>query len=427
MVRRLIAPLVAQALTSPALRSANRAAQAAGRRLKGARPLVRYFHDPADPYSHLAAQLLQPLITTYPGVRFAGHLVSPPGAGAAPEAEKLKAYARRDAALLARAHGLSFPEGAGAPDPAAVSAAAGALAGGMEANAFAATAIKTGERLWNGMPVSGPPAPSDAFAAGDALRAKLGHYLGATFHFEGEWYWGVDRLPYLEERLAFARRTPQPVTRFLNEGGGPRVDLAGRVSLDFFLSFRSPYTYIAAERVFALVRRHKAALRLRFVLPMVMRGLPVPPPKRLYIVRDTKREAERRGFPFGRIADPVGAGAERGLAVLHHAVRAGKGEAFASAFLKGVFAEGVNAATDRGLLRLAERAGLSQGEVEAALADPGWRAVAEANREELFALGLWGVPSFRVGARAPHWGQDRLWAIENELRAEAAARLPMEA
>jgi 2-hydroxychromene-2-carboxylate isomerase len=48
------------------------------------------------------------------------------------------------------------------------------------------------------------------------------------------------------------------------------------------------------------------------------------------------------------------------------------------------------------------------------LADPGWRGTAERNREELFSLGLWGVPSFRVGDLAV-WGQDRLWAVQEAL------------
>jgi 2-hydroxychromene-2-carboxylate isomerase len=41
--------------------------------------------------------------------------------------------------------------------------------------------------------------------------------------------------------------------------------------------------------------------------------------------------------------------------------------------------------------------------------------MAEANREEMFAGGLWGVPSFRVNDAEPRWGQDRLWAIEQDL------------
>jgi 2-hydroxychromene-2-carboxylate isomerase len=119
--------------------------------------------------------------------------------------------------------------------------------------------------------------------------------------------------------------------------------------------------------------------------------------------------------------DPVGPGVERGLAVLNRATALGRGPDFVESFLSGAFAEAVDATTDEGLLLMAERAGLGAGDVAAALADEGWRAEAEANRQALFAMGLWGVPSFRVGDRPGHWGQDRLWAVEADLRAEAGA------
>jgi 2-hydroxychromene-2-carboxylate isomerase len=64
---------------------------------------------------------------------------------------------------------------------------------------------------------------------------------------------------------------------------------------------------------------------------------------------------------------------------------------------------------------MAKRAGVSDATVKAALADPSWRTTAEANREEMFAGGLWGVPSFRVNEGEARWGQDRLWAIEQDL------------
>ena len=118
---------------------------------------------------------------------------------------------------------------------------------------------------------------------------------------------------------------------------------------------------------------------------------------------------------FGFIADPVGRGAERGLAVLHHAIAAGRGPEFALSFLKGVFADGIDAATDKGLAALATRAGVSGAQVRVALADESWRDVAEANRQEMLAMGLWGVPSFRVDDRPGHWGQDRLFRIEQDL------------
>jgi len=38
----------------------------------------------------------------------------------------------------------------------------------------------------------------------------------------------------------------------------------------------------------------------------------------------------------------------------------------------------------------------------------------------LFELGLWGVPGFRVGD-AGIWGQDRLWAVEDEVLRQSGA------
>jgi len=53
-----------------------------------------------------------------------------------------------------------------------------------------------------------------------------------------------------------------------------------------------------------------------------------------------------------------------------------------------------------------------------ALQNEAWRERAAANREELFAAGLWGVPSFKVGNTVV-WGQDRLWAVHDALKTGA--------
>ncbi len=402
--------IAASIVTSAGVRQAQRLAAATVRPFRGGLN-IHYFHDVGDPYSHLTVQLLERLASAY-GVVVTPHLVSPPDMTAAPETLLLANYAVKDAHLLAAAHGLSFV-GEAPMSELTMQMGQAALAG-VGQNDFAKAATEIGDLLWRGeRPSVGSRDPSAALAAGDALRARLGHYLGATFFFEGEWYWGIDRLPHLERRLA-SRRQGSAVVRQLEATGNANKGKGG--SIDFFLSFRSPYTYLAAARVRQLAEQSGATLRLRFVLPMVMRGLPVPAAKRLYIVRDAKREAERQGMPFGRIADPVGAGAERGLAVLHHAIGDGRGNAFAESFLKGVFADGIDAATDKGLAAIAERAGIGASVVFAALADSSWRAVAEANRAELFSLGLWGVPSFRVNNGRALWGQDRLWAVENELK-----------
>lgn len=419
-MRAWIESQASRLVTSRRLRTAQRSLRAMGRSLMGARPTLHYFHGVADPYSHLAVQLLPRLAAAYP-IDIVPHLVPPPAPEAAPEPDLLAPLALRDAARLAAAHGLAFPEQPQTPAPAAIAALETQLAGVTAPDAFADTALRLGQALWAGAPVpSGQGHPTAALASGAAALAAAGHYLPGVFAFEGECYWGVDRLPHLEARLAPMRQAAAPVVQQL-EAGALAGDVHG-AELHFFLSFRSPYTHVAAARVRRLAERWNARLVLRPVLPMVMRGLPVPLAKRMYIVRDTRREAERLGIDFGRICDPVGAGVERGLAVLHRAIALGRGPAFAESFLAGAFAEGVDATTDKGLQLLAGRAGLTAEDVAAALADDSWRAVAEANREELFAQGLWGVPSFRVAGLPAHWGQDRLWAVEQDLARLAGER-----
>lgn len=123
-----------------------------------------------------------------------------------------------------------------------------------------------------------------------------------------------------------------------------------------------------------------------------------------------------RGIPFGRLNDPVGRPVERGLSLMPLAEKEGRGADYVRSFMHGVWAEGMDAGSDRGLRRIAERAGLRWADAQVALTDDAWRATAEANRQELLSLGLWGVPSFRVGDTAV-WGQDRLWAVRDALLA----------
>lgn len=405
-------------LTSRVYRQLRRSTAALIRRIKGQAPVVHYFHQVDDPYSDLAVRALPHLVGQYP-ITLVPHLVSAPDAGAAPEPQRLVEWSLRDAADLARALNLESPHWQTAPDASAVVQAQAALAGITDPVRFADIVAKQ-------QPAEPDLAASDladaALQEGNALRQALGHYLGGMFYFEGEWYWGLDRLPYLEQRLQTLSRnnTVAPfVSRLecsVDETQAVPAHTQQRPVLDLYFSFRSPYSWIALPRVFALARRYNAQLNLRFVLPMVMRGLPIPESKRLYIVSDTKREAERVGLPFGLIADPVGKPTERGLAVLHHAIQAGKGEAFALSFMRGVFAEGISARSDSGLLTLCTRAGITEAQMQAALADASWRSVAEANRGEMFALGIWGVPAFRVNKGSAHWGQDRLWLLEQQLR-----------
>lgn len=390
--------------------------------------MIDYFHQPDDPYSHLAAQLIAPLAERY-GLLVRPWLVPPPDDAAAPERERLAAYARRDAVRLAQAHGVSFPRSPVAPRASAVALAGRILAAAARTAAFGPVAAEVGEALWTGgetalrvlgARAASPEVADAALHAGGAERARLGHYLGAMIAFEREWYWGVDRLHHLEARLAAMGRDRRPgepplaPCRDLELAGPART--ANETVIEMWFSFRSPYSWLALPRARGLARHYGARLELRYILPMVMRGLPVPPIKSRYIFLDAKREAERVGLPFGRAVDPVGAGAERALAVLHHAVPLGLGEAFAELGLRAAWADGIALAEDAGLCDVARRAGLTADQVAAALADESWREAAEANRAALFDAGLWGAPTYCVNGGPAHWGQDRLWALEQDLQ-----------
>lgn len=436
---RRIAPRLVEAFTSPRTRDLRRAAAEVRRRLRGEPHRVLYFHQADDPYSHLAAQTLQALGSRY-DVTLEPVLVGPPSDAAAPERARLAAFARRDAADVARGYGLAFPAGGAEPAPSSVALAERILTAAIAAASFPRFAPRVGDALFRddgpGLEVLAKEAGlADAAAAraavsdGSRRRERLGHYLGAMFHYAGEWYWGVDRLHHLERRLRAvgAQRQEAPSDPIAPRPAFPGAAAGGgrRFTLEFYASLRSPYTAIAIDRVLALPERYPVDLVLRPVLPMVMRGLPVPRAKQLYITLDTKREAEDAGVAFGRICDPVGRPVERCFSLYPFAVSKGRGAALLREFLVASFAEGVDTGSEDGLRQVVTRAGLSWEEARPHLDGEGWRDELERNREQLFALGLWGVPSFRLLGQggAPDfstWGQDRLWRIEAEMRARLA-------
>jgi len=439
---RSIMPHAMAAFTSPRTRAARRAI--AEWRRRGARlpHQVHYFHQVGDPYSQLAAQLLERLVTHY-DVDLVAHLAGPPSDAAAPERARLEAFARKDAADIAPGYGLVFPRHESAPAVADVELATRVLTAAIASGRFASAAAAVGSALFGGDHASltrfadqlgavGDEQARAAVEAGTAERQRRGHYLAAMFWYGGEWYWGVDRLHHLERRLAAlgARRAgtglallaPRP-----DPSRDPVPPSRERLTLECFPSLRSPYSYIALERTFDLARRLPVDLVLRPVLPMVMRGLPVPREKQLYIVLDTKREAEDAGVAFGRVCDPVGRPVERCFSLYRFARDRGRAGELLLAFTRAAFAQGIDTGTDAGLRTVVEQAGLPWSEARKHLGrDDGWRAELESNREALFGLGLWGVPSYCLRDRSgtvlfSTWGQDRLWLVEAEIRRRLAA------
>jgi len=261
-------------------------------------------------------------------------------------------------------------------------------------------------------------------AENQELLTRLGHYNTATLHYGGEWYWGVDRLHHLMERLdeQGARRKDAKMAKLTSIRQAMHVSLpVARPStardlppLEYFYSFRSPYSYLSLGRVIAMADAFGLKLQIRPVLPMVSRGLPVPAAKLRYIVKDTSREARRLGIPFGKFVDPIGKGVERCMAVYFYALSEKRERDFLLNAGEAIWAHGIDVASDTGMRKVTGRTGLFWPEALAAMQDDAWRPVVEENRESMEASGAWGVPTLRLGDYFV-WGQDRVWLLARHL------------
>lgn len=198
-------------------------------------------------------------------------------------------------------------------------------------------------------------------------------------------------------------------------GGG-----AVSTRVDFFFSFRSPYSYLAAPRAFALADRYDVEIAYRGVIPMAMRGQSVPREKGLHTLRDVAREARRLGMPFGPVHDPLGDGAMRCLLVAQHALDLGREREFVLEASSGIWSRAVEVASDDGLREVCERADLDWAGCAAALADPAMRERVDADTSALEEIGHWGVPVLVLDGEL-FWGQDRIEFVEEALR-DAASR-----
>lgn len=423
-----IGKLVSGLLLSSGLQGMRRRLRRTKRKLGGGAAEVCYFHQPDDPYSQLAAQLLSELQARY-DIDLQIYLVDEPADEMAPERAALQAYSRRDAEKIAPYHGLEFTDLKAQPSDASLACARRNLAASSN---LAVAAAEIGKAFWaddtdklDRTAMVSPEQTEKVFAEGEKKRDALGHYLGATFYFEGEWYWGVDRLPYLESRLAeegLRLAGCKPVSQFQSRPEFMSRPSSGkRLTVEFYPSARSPYTAVSMAETLDLPNHYPIALKTRPVLPMVMRNLPVPRRKGMYILADTKREADRIGVPFGKIFDPVGTPVRRIYSLFSWAEESGKGGDLLKAFTDMAWSEGVDVGADDGLRKICERVGLDWQAASEIVDNNDWEVWAEENRLQMMASDLWGVPSYRLldedGSEIYScWGRDRLWLLAHEIQ-----------
>lgn len=393
---------------------------------------VYYFHRADDPYCQLMVQVLPDIVSRF-AIELKPLVVEKLPANMYPDPIRYEAYSIIDASRLARLFGLGFSLDATVPDRLAVGMANRYLASRQNDPAFFSLAADVGAALWRrdlnavrnicGLADVGEKTLAD----NEQKLRELGHYASASLYYAGEFYVGIDRLDHLERRLNDLGLGDEQVDFEVHRLWRYGLDelersIAGQ-TVDVFFSVRSPFSYVGVELITELARKTGVGINLMPVLPMMMRGMKVPPAKGRYILADTAREARIEGVEFGTICDPLGAATWRamgiGFALMDDesdgAGQKGQSLAFFRSFMAGVWSQGIDGTTDKGLVKILRNAGLDDGWIGRAISKENTEKQATANREEMFRSGSWGVPTFRAGGET-FWGQDRMWAIIEALK-----------
>jgi len=205
--------------------------------------------------------------------------------------------------------------------------------------------------------------------------------------------------------------------------------------VDAYLSFRSPYSYLALPRMKEMEQAGEVHWNVKFVTPLAIR-LPSyfernAPLQRPYLLRDTNRIAAYHGIAFRRPKpdpivqddDTLAISAEQPY--IRRLTRLGawatphrRAHALAQEVMTMIWdgqVDGWN--TGSHLADAVARAGMNLAEMEIDIAkDPlAFDALIEQHEAEQRAAGHWGVPLF-VFEQEPFFGQDRMDLLRWRLK-----------
>ncbi len=196
------------------------------------------------------------------------------------------------------------------------------------------------------------------------------------------------------------------------------------LTVDYFISFRSPYSYLSCDRVMALREDWDLDIAFRPVFPAAVRNPGLFTNKKLgpYIFKDAHRSAEMIGLPFvWPRPDPIVQDMttmkiaaeqpyiERLTWLGAEATRRGRGIEFYRAASALIFGGTADWHEGNHLADAAARAGLDLADMDRVLASDNAanEALVRENEAALDATGHWGVPVLAVEGE-PFFGQDRI-------------------
>ena len=389
---------------------------------------VFYFHELLDPYSHITAQLINKFTSEY-SVELVPMVVNEPPSKTIHEPSLYRKYCLTDAIRIAPFYEVEFPTDK-LPNEKVVTLAQRILCS-LEKNEFISSIAEISSLVWSGNETAlealitektmSEETALTTISNNEDKRDEVEAYMGSTFSYEGELYWGVDRLDHLEHRLKVLGLKRNAESDYVSERKKTNtsdIPNHSNIELEFYPSLNSPYTSISLERIKLLQTTYPIKLITKPVLPMLMRNMTIPRYKGRYIFRDTAREAKKYEVPFGKVISPLGKPAERAYSLFPWIDQQGQGFEYICRLMISSFRKAEDIGINSYLKELVEDLGLDWKEAEKHLDSDNWRDELEKNRLIMYEGDSWGVPTFRLvdGDKTfTTWGQDRIWLIEEEI------------
>ena len=391
---------------------------------------VLYFHKVDDPYSHLTIQCLEQLESSYE-ITLKFILVGEENLDAVHEPSLYNIYCLEDVNRIAPFYNIDF-QAHEYPAKELVEKANSILTAAKSYDLIE-IANKVNSALWEGDIGTLDKLSSTYFATkaevkenliqGNKIRDAKGYYFGSAFYYEKELYWGVDRLPYLEERLAElgAKKAHEIQNICPLELKAPiKFTSDKKVNLYYYPSLNSPYTFVSTKRVRQMREDYPINLITKPVLPMLMRMMTIPGFKAKYIISDAAREGRRHNHEMKSIYSPIGKPARKSYSLFPVIDEAGKGFEYIEALLNASFQDGINIGDESFLEKVVTDLGLDWQIIIKDLNTKRWKKILNDNVEDMYAGNCWGVPSFKItdqdgGNPFYVWGQDRMWLLKEEI------------
>ena len=200
------------------------------------------------------------------------------------------------------------------------------------------------------------------------------------------------------------------------------------VTVDYYLSLNSPWTYLGSAPFAEIARRNNATVNVKPAKfgPIFEQtgGLPLPkrsPQRRAYRMMELKRWREVRGIPLN--LEPKYSPCDDAMAtrLVIAAKLLGKDAHKLSLELGRAIWEREETLADPDIVSsAAKRAGLDATALRAgAPSDAELDAMLEQYTQEALKAGVFGAPSFVLPSGEIFWGQDRLELLERALKRAA--------